>query len=462
MKLPSYLFWVENSRKVFWDPFWWMIMLAIILWVPFLRVWWWVFLPIMLQAQLKTLYLWYMNWDYDYRKQKWAVLEVTPLEESVMPLKAMEDFFSAIWPIMDDANFRELWCDGELGWGPYWLSFEIASIEGRIHFYIRLLEQHRATVESALFGYYPNIEIQEVPDYVKLVPPTVPNEDWNMYGEDWVFVKEDAYPIKTYEKFFEPQGEKIADEEKRMDPIISLLELMSRLGPGEHYWVQFITVPVPDKHEPEWKEEGQKIINKIAKRPEKKKITFFQDLMHTLGQLITGPKKEGESYSWVPLEVDEETGETRVSLTPGEREIITEIENKMKKPAFKTSIRGVYVAKRDNWNANHKSISRVYFGGHFLTDNLNKFVFTGKTRPRIHYFLRERRVFIRARKMFRMSVMRFPGLFPDRRSLCPILNSEELATLWHFPLRLSGMVAPTMTKIESKKAGPPPNLPITE
>jgi hypothetical protein len=35
-----------------------------------------------------------------------------------------------------------------------------------------------------------------------------------------------------------------------------------------------------------------------------------------------------------------------------------------------------------------------------------------------------------------------------------------LATLYHFPLRVSGMVGPTMGKVESKKAGPPPNLPI--
>ena len=69
---------------------------------------------------------------------------------------------------------------------------------------------------------------------------------------------------------------------------------------------------------------------------------------------------------------------------------------------------------------------------------------------------------MRARKMFRMTVLRFPPLYPDRHDMCPILSTEELATLWHFPLRVSGMVAPTMVKIESKKAGPPANLPIDE
>ena len=464
MALPKYLFWWEWVKKIFWDPFWWVILFLIILWVPFLRVWWWVFLPLMLQAQLKTLYLWWIGWDYDYAKQKWVVLEVTPLENLLMPLKAMEDIFTSIWPIMDNGNFREVWCDGELPYGPYWCSWEIASIEGKIHFYIRCLQQHRNSIEAALFGHYPDIEIAEAQDYVKLVPPTVPNDDWDMYGEDWNFERNTAYPLKTYEKFFEPQGERIAAEEKRIDPIISLLEAMSKLGPGEHYWVQFITVPVGNDDEPDWKDEGQKIINKIAGRAEKKEITFMQMLMHTLGELIGGPAKEGEgesaSYSWIPLEKDEETDELRISLTAGEREIITEVERKMSKLVFRTSIRGVYVAKRDAWKASNRVISRSYMG-HFTAVNLNNFRFQTKTRPRIHFFMRKRRVFMRARKMFRMTVLRFPPLYPERRELCPLLNSEEMATLWHFPLRVSGGSL-AMGKVESKKAGPPANLPIEE
>ncbi len=325
--------------------------------------------------------------------------------------------------------------------GPYWCSWEIASIEGQIHFYVRALQQHRMSIESALYGHYPDIEIREVPDYVKLVPPTVPNEEWDMYGEDWGLFKEDAYPIKTYEKFFEPQGERISAEEKRIDPIISLLEAMSKMGPGEHYWMQFTTVPVGEHDEPEWMEEGQKIVNKIAKRPEKKEVTFIDMLMHAARELVMGPQKEGggdsASYSWAPLEKDEETDELRVSLTAGEREVIAEVEKKMSKPVFRTNIRGVYIAKRENWKAANRVMSRSYMG-HFNTGDLNSFRFKSETRPRVHYFMRKRRVFMRARKMFRMSVLRFPPLYPDRHSLCPILSSEEMATLWHFPLRVSG------------------------
>ena len=464
MKLPEYLFWWEWVKKIVWDPFWWVILFLIILWVPFLRVWWWVFLPLMLMSQLKTIYLWYMNWDFYIAKTRWTFLEIIPPKEVLIPAKAMEDVFTSIWPLYDCGNFRERWCDGELDNGPQWCSWEIASIEGKIHFYIRVMQQHRVSIESALYGHYPDIEIQEATDYVKSVPPTVPNEEWDVYGEDWDLYRSDAYPMKTYEKFFEPQGERISAEEKRIDPVISLLEGMSKLGPGEHYWVQFITVPVLDHDEPNWKQEGVKIINKLSKRQEKRDATLWEDLTYVFKQLIMGPEKEGSgdsaSYSWVPQQ-KEESGEREMVLTPGEREILTEIDNKLKKPVFRTTIRGVYVAKRDDWIAPHRVLMRTYMS-HFMTVNLNHFRFQPKTRPRVHFFWRKRRVFLRARKMFRNSVLRFPPLFPERMSddLNPILSTEEMATLYHFPLRVSGMVAPTMANVESKKAGPPANLPI--
>jgi len=459
MKLPKFLFWWEMVEKIIWEPFWWVILLILILWIPILRIWWWVLLPIMLAYQLKTIYLWWIGWDFDYAKQKWVILEITPLAEILVPVKAMEDVFAAIWPIMDVGNFREVWCDGELSNGPYWCSWEIASVEGKIHYYVRCMQQHRVTIEAALFGHYPDIEIKEVADYTKLVPPTVPNDEWDMYGEDWDYRENTAYPIKTYEKFFEPQGEKISAEEKRIDPIISLLETMSRLGPGEHYWFQMITVPVGDADEPDWKAESRKLVNELVKRPEKKKLTFMDELSYVFKVLIGGPKKEGESYEWPELMKDDETGEREMALTPGEREVVTEVENKLKKPVYRTTIRGVYVARRDAWRAPNRVLSRSYMG-HFATGNLNSLGFSSETRPRVHFFMRKRRVFVRARKMFKMSVLRFTPKFPDRHEICPIMSTEELATLYHFPIRVTGMVTPTLEKIESKKAGPPANLPI--
>ena len=150
MALPKYLFWWEWVKKMIWDPFWWVILLFIILWIPFLRVWWWVFFPIMLASQLKTIYLWWLNWDFYIPARKWVVLELIPPRENLVPVKAMEDMFSSIWPIADIANFREIWCDGGLDNGPEWCSWEIVSIEGTRHFYLIVGRHHRRAVEAAL------------------------------------------------------------------------------------------------------------------------------------------------------------------------------------------------------------------------------------------------------------------------------------------------------------------------
>jgi len=460
-KLSPLLFWKTSLKEIIWDPFWWIILFAIILFVPFLRVWWWFFLPIMLAIQLRTLYLWWIDWDFAYAKAKWKILEIIPPKEVLAPFKAMEDVFNLVWPIWDGANWREKWCEGELDNSPFWCSWEIASLEGKIHFYLRALSSHRTSIESALYAHYPDIEITEVSDYTKFVPPTIPNEEWDIYGEDFYLVRDPGYPIKTYEKFFEPQGERISAEEKRIDPIISLLESMSRLGPGEQYWAQLITIPIADSDYP-WKEGAQKIVDTISKRPQKKEITLMDDLIYIARQILLGPEKEGSgdkaTYKWSD-QAKEESGEREMVLTPGERELISDVENKMKKSIFKVSIRGLYIAKRENFKGSHKVLVRSYLQ-HFSLQNANRFSFSGETRPKVHYIMRKRRSYLRARKMLKNAILRFTPMFPDREKYCAILSSEELATIFHFPLRISGMVSPTMLKVESKKAGPPPNLPI--
>ena len=337
------------------------------------------------------------------------------------------------------------------------MSFEIASIEGKIHFYARVVESHRHVVESALYAHYPQLEISEVPDYTKNIPDNLPNKEWDIYGEDFVLGKPPAYPIKTYEKFFEPQGERISAEEKRIDPVASLLESMSKLGPGEQFWLQFILIDMDDKSKPLWKKEAEGIIAKLAKRPEKKSKTIGEEISDMIFNIIYGPKKEGSgekaTYRW------HETSKSEMVLTPGERETMTEIENKMKKPIFRTVIRGFYVAKRENWKYSHKVLTRSYFS-HFQTQNLNHIRFSIVTRPKTKYWFRKRVPLVRSKRILRNFISRFTPLFPDRTRECAILSTEEIATLFHFPFKITGMAMPSTAKVESKKIGPPPNLPM--
>ncbi len=463
MKLSAYFFWLIWVYKHLVVPFWWVFAMLVVFLLPFLRPWWWVFLPLFLSMELKTLYLWWVGWDFDYAKVKWVVLEIIPPKEILVPLKAMEDVFAVMYgPLIDMANFREMWCEGELPEAPYWMSWEIVSIEGSIHFYARVMSPHRNYLESTLYSHYPELEIQEVPDYAKDVSQTIPNEEWDLYGENFITSQPAAYPIKTYEKFFEPQGEKISAEEKRIDPINSLLESMSRLGQGEQYWVQFIIASAGEREAPTWKDEAKGIIAKITKRPEKKEKSIGQEITEVAHHVVLGPSKEGSgekaTYKWAEAANVSETGEREMLLTPGERETLTEIEGKLRKPVFRTVVRGVYIAKRENWRSSNGKLMRTYMS-HFNTSSalLN---FDSATRTKVHYLFRKRRVFLRARRMLRNAILRFPPYFPERSKGCPLLGTEELATLFHFPFKVTSLAFPTVERVEHRKGGPPPNLPI--
>jgi hypothetical protein len=92
--------------------------------------------------------------------------------------------------------------------------------------------------------------------------------------------------------------------------------------------------------------------------------------------------------------------------------------------------------------------------------------------------VKSKRVYLRKRQRLREYIERVPAFFPwnlvgeppplikflmsfgyrvspGRRSIA-ILNTEELATIFHFPIKV---YIPTVPRVEAKKVGPPPTLP---
>ena len=453
-----------------------------------IKNWWWVFFPIVLLYLYKELYLWWVRWEVWYKTNKWILLEIKPPAEAIKPFKAMEDVIQSVWGIYDGANWRERWYEGEFSAAPYWFSFEITSFGGDIHFYIRILKEWRNTFESAIYSYYPEVEISEVKDYVKNVPFDIPNKEWDLYSEDFSFMKDDAYPIKTYSSFFEEKPDTVV-EEKRLDPMYALLEALSKLQSGEQLWFQIVICPVTNKDIPGgWITKGEVIANKLAKRPVDKK---------------SKPMLQGEAESWatsfksasehvitgqVPLPQEEPILEEEgliapeLRLTPGEKDTLKGVENKITKQGFKTWVRVLYAYKFDepHFFGNYKII-RSYFN-HFMSESLNAIVFHGPTRTRIHYLFRDRRLYLRKRKQFQRFIERVPPQFPwnmdgefprildiltlhsypkgpSKHKGTMVMNAEELATIFHFPPKIS---VSTVSKVEAKKGGPPSGLPVEE
>jgi hypothetical protein len=348
---------------------------------------------------------------------------------------------------------------------------------GDTHFLIRTQAKYRDLIEANIYAQYPEAEISQVADYVDSVPADIPDKDYNLWGTELIFIQDDAYPIRTYPTF----EKDAAVEEKRIDPLASLLEIMSKLQEGEQVWIQALIRPVPD----DWKKKGEEIRDELVGREKKKKeselkkeVVAWKDVSKAVAhQLVTGK----------PLE--EAGGENKKDgldtlflwkATKAEQEIIHAIEQKLSKIGYEVIIRLIYLARRDVYRDSpmRKAIIGCY--KQFNTQHLNGFRPNPKVTPFIDYKIqlreprnlyRKRRVFTDYRKRLfvqhsKVTKYLHPLIFERLpilrwffiRSEPIILNIEELASIFHFPAIT--VKAPLTPKVESRKSKPPIGLPV--
>lgn len=410
-----------------------------------IRVWWWLPLPFIFWPYFKYQYLFYRNsrWDSTIKK---LILEIKIPKEIPKPIRAMEHVFSGIHAVHDIPTWREKWIEGQFQMR---FSLEIASLEGEIHFYIRLPETFRNIFEASIYAHYPEVEISEVPDYTKNVPQDIPNKDWDLWGTDLINTREEVYPLKTYSKF-EKEIALEATEEKRIDPLVNLLEGMASLGPGEQMWVQIVAKPI--RAEKPWVKKGLELRDKLAKRPAK---PAPKPMIQEALEIIISGKPAGTPPA------EKEVIPPEMKLTPGEKEIITAIEEKISKFGFDCNIRYIYLGRRDVFFRPKARIPYGFFKA-VSAENMgglkpDKRTIT-KVKSVLFWFLDQRRLYLRKRRIFRYYQRRWTPFFP-RPGGTFVLNTEELATLYHFP---SQKIAPTpsLVRIETKKGEAPLDLPV--
>lgn len=416
---------------------------------------WWLVLPLLLGVLLIESWKNYVRTKY-LMELKWVLLEIIPPPD--VPLsspKAAENIFAGLhasYAGFPGTSWKSQFFQGKV---PVWFSFEIISNAGETHFYIRCLEDQRNVVESLIFAQYPEAEINIASDYIDTLPPHLDLEQYDISGSELEFTKEQAYPIKTYVEFEEAGGK---DEYARIDPIAPLMEAMSSLRPGEHLWLQFIIRATGG----EWVKEGEKITNKLkGKKEEPAKSTFvsvFKSIDSAIDSL-TGS---------APSEKKEEKKEefSLQKLSPAEKKVLEQVEYKLSKLAFKTGIRLVYIARRDAFSGSRiptviGMFKQLYY------NNLNSFKPNSSTGTRqkgalkwafpsdVGFFSAERTLKSKRRMYDAYRNRIFPG-YKGKDILC-ILNTEELATLWHLPGL--NVRAPLMPRIGAKKGQPPVGLP---
>jgi len=353
---------------------------------------------------------------------KWVLLEVRiPKEVHKSPL-AMELVLTNAFHQTGGTGtwYNRLW-EGKVR---QWFSLEIISLEGNIFFLIRVPTSYRNLVESQIYSQYPQAEINEVPDYTEQFPTYVKDGEFEMWGCEFKLVKPDPYPIKTYVDYGLDRATGSLEEEQKIDPITPMMEFLGSLGEGNYVWIQIL-------------------IRAATERFPKPGSLFGKQSFFEAGKALI-------------KELKEKFGGEGAKMTMAEQNLISAIDRSLSKLPFDCAIRGIYLAKKGKFDPinitgligsfrQYSSPNSNGFGISFKTGFDYPWEDIGK--------IRSTRLKKRLLRAYRQRAYFYPPL--NRKPF--VLNSEELATIFHFPGRV--VETPTFERILSKKSEPPANLP---
>lgn len=410
---------------------------------------WWLWLPPFLIALFIELWTKYLK-AKAARSIVWLLLEVRIPRIIEKTPKAMEQVFAGLHGTLTSIKFLDKYWKGKV---QEWFSFELVGLGGEMHFYIRTPEKFKNLIESQIHSQYPEAEISETLDYASSLAEKIPSESYEIGGVELILNKANFYPIRTYVPFEERQAE------RRIDPMASFLEIISNLKPDENIFIQYLVAPISEK-EKKWKkdrEEGVALINKLTGKKIEIKKGFLEGIFEDLGEFFVNLLKAIAIYpEWDAKK--EETKSTTSSPSPSEKLVAEAIGNKISKLAFMVCIRFGYIAGKNIFNkANINAISGAF--KQFNTVDMNAFKGNDKAgttadQPRIFPFIKNRREYIRKIAF----IDRFFNRKMSKNKKDFVLNIEELATIYHYPIVI--VAAPAIQRVGTKKAEPPVGLPM--
>lgn len=408
-----------------------------------LRYFAWIPITITLLYGIHEVYIYNMKVRFA-RKQKKMLLAIDIPKDNIQTPKAVENIISQLAGGHASVWWWDVYLEGEFQQS---ISLEIVSVEGHIQFLIHMNVKFKDLVEAAIFAQYPQARITEVADYTANFPSKFPNDEYDLWGVEFVYVKPQVYPIKVYSHF----GDPLTQEYK--DPMAAFLEILSRMGKGEHIWFQIILLPISQ----EWAAEGAKEIDKIMGRQPKSKKTILDqagdaplNVLKRTGDVVFGPGEGGATEQ-------KSTEKKMMDLPPGDANKLNYIDQKCSKIGFMVKIRLIYIAKHESFNKAKAAYALVGAIKQFNTEDANslkpdyKTIGTGGD----FFFKFRKNKVVNARRMDLMMGYRKRLLGVGTRPF--VMNIEEIASLYHFPIET--VKTPLVKKIDVKTAEPPANLP---
>jgi hypothetical protein len=398
-----------------------------------------------------------------YYTGKFVLLAIDVPKNSEQTPKAAEQMFAHFAGIGKGPIFSEKWglpFTEFFGYGfvaPS-MSVEIVSLGGYVQFFVRCLIVQRDIIEASIYAQYPDAEVTEVEDYVDLMPKPreLPHPEWDCWSAQLTLFRHSAYPIRTY-PFFEH-----GLSQKLIDPISSLMEIMSRMSPDEQMWVQFV---IGQDFPPDtWREPGERLVYKLIGKKTKEKGGFLTSGIP--GQVMKDTW-EASTATLLGLNPDKESKKRddppslMLHLSPGERDLVTQMQIKMSKIAFKVKGRYIYWGKTTPGPDGVKPFNKARGANGFLgwlkvfsISDSNFFTLSKATKTGDIIWFKNLRLLDRKRR--NLYNYRNRSIWRGRKEF--FLNVEELATIFHFPT--IDVKAGQVLKTETKRAGAPTSLPV--
>lgn len=374
--------------------------MGIFSWLIHFLLQWYVWLP-------TVAILLFLTWR-NYRKLNHVK---TPVESTLLVLEiprandkselAAEQLFASLHGILRDKT--ELKANGGV---QEHLSFEIASVNGQIRFYVWTPKTLQSFVEGQIYSQYPTVQIHEADeDYVQHE-----REHSVVYTAEVTPTDNEMLPIKTFQNF-------------EVDPLAGITGTLAKLeSTGEEVWIQVLVRPIAD----DWHKASDRWVSAVKSGNGGALFEGFS--LKWFGGLFEALWKPPEQGSAVTGGVKE--------LSDRDKTRIAEAEKKATKLGYQVKIRLAYLGESTS-NGRLRMQAIVGTFKQFNSTNLNGFKMTKAS------FQKDDLARYRARSF-------------DSRGF--ILNIEEVASVFHLPH--TNVETPNIVWASSKTAEPPAKLPI--
>ncbi len=414
-----------------------------------LKLFWFVFLnggvllfiPLILWGAFRV----YMNIIQEryIRDSDYILISVSIPASAIPSMRAAEHVFTHFAGMHRSPSLIDVYLDGFI---QQRVSLEIVSIGGETRFIVRFARAFRDLVEAAFYAQYPDAEITEVEDYAKEARLRFPNSEYDLWGTDLMLAAHPSIPIRTYEDFEDVVQKLYAD------PLKSLLETFATMQPDEQAWIQIILTPISQ----DWRKASLEQAKKIAGVKAKQKESILSKFFDLLGGLVEGfINAVGGWEGGGEHETKTELRSLMQFLTPGEQEQVKAIEKKTEKIGFKTKIRFVYIGKKGVFNKGRGASAVMGYFNQF--GGLNSLKPEPQTKTQVNYFLRKTRTEWKKNRILKY--------FKCREAITmtghgPVMNTAEIASLYHFPNTEEERVPTNVARSMSKKGEAPGDLPF--